>query len=480
MKRLFLIKLSLLLCVGVMLWVGCKKNTDAGSSGSTGINGSDSVAITPVGTPIGTPITKSIGANGGALTSADGKLLLTIPAGALQANTNITIQPVTSQMPGSVGLAYNLLPNGTKFNVPVTISFHYGVDQFPGNNAEFSFIAYQDSSGEWVADKIQRDFDTTAKTVSLQVSHFTPFELGQWLNLVISPDSAHEGEKCRLTPVTYSMDPGKNKSLVQHTQLITESQIDSWQVNDVVGGTTATGTITRSNPFSVIDPATYQAPDNITQEMTVYVKCVTKVHEIIFKNGKQYEDNPKLSVKEPIKLLPPKDYNFTVTYEYRDSAFSTLYGILTPSGVPVYVDGMQFDVNIKAHLLGVKVNITNVKNVPPVVSPNHAVTPLETFDWIGDSIGMVNATKIFVDDQSGFGLPADSIVRFYVNHTNAQLPGFLLRNNFDHTIQTIPVTPFGGVSGFPETIDVDLTKIPDFFSYGGIGQWEYVQVNPKP
>jgi ZU5 domain len=477
MKRLFLIKISLLLCAGALLWVACKKNIDAGSSGSSGPGGTDSVAITPVGTPIGTPITKNIGANGGAVTSADGNLVLTIPAGALPATTNITIQPVTSQMPGSVGLAYDLLPNGTKFNVPVTISFHYRADQFPGNNPEFSFIAYQDSSGAWVADKIQRDFDTTAKTVSLQVSHFTPFGLGQWLNLVIYPDSAHEGEKCHLTPVTYSIDPGKNKTLLHHTALVTESQIDSWQVNDVVGGTAATGTIARANPFSVIAPATYQAPDNIPQEMTVFVKCVTKIHEIIFKNGKQYEDNPKLSVKEPIKLIPPKEFNFTVTYEYRDSIFSTLYGILTPSGVPVYVDGMQFDVNIKAHLYESKVTITNVKNVPPVVSPNHAVTPLETFDWLADSIGMVNATKIFVDGQSA--LPADSIVRFYVDHTNAQLPGFLLRNNFDHTIQTIPVTPFGGVLGFPETIDVDLKQIPDFFSFGGNGLWEFVQVTPK-
>jgi hypothetical protein len=50
-----------------------------------------------VGTPNGAAVTKTIGAAGGELASSDGRLTVQVPAGALSAETSLSIQPVTSE-----------------------------------------------------------------------------------------------------------------------------------------------------------------------------------------------------------------------------------------------------------------------------------------------------------------------------------------------------------------------------------------------
>ncbi len=66
-----------------------------------------------------------IGAAGGTITSADGRLTLQVPAGALPTETTITIDVVTvsaNDVPGTTaGAAYELGPDGTQFATPVTV-----------------------------------------------------------------------------------------------------------------------------------------------------------------------------------------------------------------------------------------------------------------------------------------------------------------------------------------------------------------------
>lgn len=70
----------------------------------------------------------AIGAAGGSLSSADGKLTLTIPAGALGNTETITIESVDpsalpSEFSGGNSLAaYKLGPDGTRFSQPIEIS----------------------------------------------------------------------------------------------------------------------------------------------------------------------------------------------------------------------------------------------------------------------------------------------------------------------------------------------------------------------
>src|ERR1700759_5181798 len=70
-------------------------------------SGDTSAAITAIGTPIGSPVTKTIGASGGTIISADGRAELNIPAGALSSDLAISIQPITNECPNGVGVAYD-------------------------------------------------------------------------------------------------------------------------------------------------------------------------------------------------------------------------------------------------------------------------------------------------------------------------------------------------------------------------------------
>jgi len=69
-----------------------------------------------------------IGPEGGSITSSDGKLTLDIPPGALDEDTEITIRKLNkSEIPPEsneidVDSAYELLPDGLEFLVPVTVS----------------------------------------------------------------------------------------------------------------------------------------------------------------------------------------------------------------------------------------------------------------------------------------------------------------------------------------------------------------------
>ena len=67
---------------------------------------------TAIGNPVGSAVTKEIGTSGGSITSPDGRITLTIPAGALNTNTSISIQPIENTTPNGVGLSYDFLPNG--------------------------------------------------------------------------------------------------------------------------------------------------------------------------------------------------------------------------------------------------------------------------------------------------------------------------------------------------------------------------------
>jgi hypothetical protein len=130
-------------------------------------------AITPVGTPIGAPTSATIGPAGGTLASSDGRVVLTVPAGALAASTLITIQPVTGEAPLHVGAGYDLLPNGLVFLQPATLTLTYTDAEMDGIDPTSVGLAYQDSLGQWTSVGYGA-VDSTARTIAVPVAHFTP------------------------------------------------------------------------------------------------------------------------------------------------------------------------------------------------------------------------------------------------------------------------------------------------------------------
>jgi hypothetical protein len=101
------------------------------------------------GSPTGNQIEKIIGPEGGELSSEEGRLILTVPAGALKISTKISIQALSNTLPGSPGAAYRLLPHDVHFEKPVSVSFHYTDGDLKSTSAQLLFAAYQAQDGIW-------------------------------------------------------------------------------------------------------------------------------------------------------------------------------------------------------------------------------------------------------------------------------------------------------------------------------------------
>lgn len=124
-----------------------------------------------------------VGANGGTVVTSDAAASITIPPGALGANTTISITPTTSHPTGSTGTVYDFGPSGTQFSSPVTIIFNYKDADIVGAEANMQ-MAYVDN-GKWVT--IPSTVDAANNKLSGTVNHFTNFGIvpnllvGTWL-----------------------------------------------------------------------------------------------------------------------------------------------------------------------------------------------------------------------------------------------------------------------------------------------------------
>lgn len=179
-----------------LLFSACKKeNAGTDDSYSGGVP-------TPVGTPDGSAkVQKTIGTEGGTLTSSDGQIKVTIPAGALPTPQEVSIQAISNQNPLAVKKAYRLLPHGVAFAKPVTIAFSYSNDDVQNSLPEALGIAYQDDKGIWQAQAnavVNKDL----KTVSVTTTHFSDWSLFEKFYLLTSAKSLPVNGTAELEVVT--------------------------------------------------------------------------------------------------------------------------------------------------------------------------------------------------------------------------------------------------------------------------------------
>ena len=144
-------------------------------------------AATEVGTPTGDKVTKAIDSSGGALTSPDGRLTLTIPPNAVSSSTEFSMQPITNNAAGGIGPGYRLGPDGKTFSVPLKLTIHYDEHELEGTiPAEFA-IAYQDKDGRWKRLRGVK-VDEATRTLEVNTTHFT--DVAFYTGLKISPERA--------------------------------------------------------------------------------------------------------------------------------------------------------------------------------------------------------------------------------------------------------------------------------------------------
>lgn len=171
-------KTMLITCFILLLLGSCGKDNP--------ISGNDDPPDPPVNPA---KVTKDIGPDGGILTSKDGLVTITIPAGALGQEESITIEKISTEALGTefdelseasgISEVYELGPNGLQFDEAITVTF--GSSQSPVQNGdslgagpEFLFT----SSGEKLKllDSLQTMVDLDAGSVEVRgkLSHFSP------------------------------------------------------------------------------------------------------------------------------------------------------------------------------------------------------------------------------------------------------------------------------------------------------------------
>jgi hypothetical protein len=246
---------------------------------------------TAVGVAIGSAASATIGAAGGKVTAPDGKLVLTIPAGALAADTVISIQPFTNTAPGKSGAAYRLTPEGQTFLKPITLTFTYTDQDLLGTAAAFLGAAFQTADGywHWIGDPT---VDTAAKTMSVALSHFTVIAEVSKYQITPASKTVKVNGSVGLT-VRFCYESGPLADLqgggdvlgtdCNFSATLTQSKptlsVNEWSVNTRLRGGPIFGTVSGSGAT-----ATYTAPSTIPIPNPVAVSA--RVHDPKNPNGK--------------------------------------------------------------------------------------------------------------------------------------------------------------------------------------------------
>ncbi|HET6999987.1 MAG TPA: hypothetical protein VFI33_01705, partial [Puia sp.] len=317
-------------------------------------NSDTSAAVTAIGTPVGTPVTKTIGASGGTIISADGRAELNIPAGALSSDLPITIQPITNECPNGVGIAYDFLPNGTKFLIPATLTFHYTDDDIDGTDPYLINLAFQDSLNRWQVD-VLKDVDTVGKTIIFDISHFSSraFDAGVKVKPAIQLTSFGGTDFTEnqqgLFKVTQGVTPGQLfgdagvdddiPSYLPNYITVSDDLVKSWTLS----AGSQNGSLSPTSGSTV----TYTAPNTILQEKTVIVYAQVLIKAVNVSRRKQKSKVSPAYVSLSIKLhLHPTDMNFSIKVIFNKSGAS---GYVKDQ----YHDEVTFELDVKNYLVSI-------------------------------------------------------------------------------------------------------------------------------
>jgi hypothetical protein len=347
MKKLLAVGLTLSLIFfaiccnkGSLLPTGNNGNNNNNNTGG-GNNGSNAVPlVTPKGFPTGPSVSKYISPAGGSVTTADGKIELDIPSGALPSGDTITIMNTLNFAPGGVGDSYDFLPNGLKFSIPVTIKYHYSSADMNGSSPLLSRIAYQDSAGIWHGLRTSST-DTLNQVISVTTTHFTPYTIFEYVLLVpgaggnvhdhqLMVTKSNDWEITQITvsePVIRGGGAGsgsgsgvvanEDDDLLTAPGPIDASHIDSWSVNGIENGNSIYG---KESPHGT--SCTYTAPPQVPNSgnpvnLSVKLKNYTFSTSVTINGVTSVVTFNDLQLNDAVTIIPD-DYKFDVSIQYND------------------------------------------------------------------------------------------------------------------------------------------------------------------
>lgn len=153
---------------------------------------------------VGTVTTKTIGPAGGIIKSANGKITLNFPVGALATDTPIGIEEASNTAPLACGNSFKLTPDGQVFTKPVTLTIKYKDIDIDGTAPEALYMA-SEVNGVWMASA-NAIINAEAKTVTLPIKHFSDWGMGAFLKIVMLPKGDKElgrGQTMNFRVTTY-------------------------------------------------------------------------------------------------------------------------------------------------------------------------------------------------------------------------------------------------------------------------------------
>jgi hypothetical protein len=246
---------ALLICIA-----GCKKTPK--SSEPAPLFGAP--VVTAKGQAVGTAVTQQIDAAGGTLTSQDGKLTITVPAGTVSVSTTFSIQPITNTLTQGKP-AYRLLPEGVTLAKPVQLSFRYNNVDLVNTNEDLLILYFQTTQGSW--QSLPTSLDKNRKLLMASTTHFSDWVAGGALQMEISKNALSAGESSEIKVFGI----GEISTGIHLLAPLIEvndyfdgfiSKVGNWQVLKSSG--TITGKASSSNA-AIIPEATYKAPATIIQ-----------------------------------------------------------------------------------------------------------------------------------------------------------------------------------------------------------------------
>ena len=293
------------LATAALLSCGGGSSSDSGGGAPQPSGFTPTYAAAPKGTASGAETTQTIDAAGGTLTSADGGIDLTIPAGALATPTTVSIQPISNTAPNGLATAYRLTPEGTTFSQPVTITFHLPASQAAALDS--TFVVSQHDDGLWYSQP-QQARDATANTVSVPATHFSDWTLSQTLRLspqqarvrttnattftaqvvVLKPDDPADlanpsGDPAVAVPTPVNLNDLSIRDTISNTYR-------EWAVNGIPWGVTAVGFINEQSDLTGIFKAPVNVPNPASEAVSLSVQ--------FFKNDKVTTGQKVVAVAE--------------------------------------------------------------------------------------------------------------------------------------------------------------------------------------
>ena len=229
---------------------------------------------TAIGQPDGEKNSTIIDKEGGRLISADKKIELVIPEGALATKTTISIQPITNTSIDGVGKGYGFEPSGTQFQIPVQLIFHYTDKDMEDGSPQLMSIATQNEKGVWYGLK-EVKLDTVSKTITGNIKHFSTWALSWGISLRPEKTRVKVSKTVDIKAIPRPVyDEDRSQRLEVYHGMF-GAKLDNpigWYANLVLNGDADNGTFPGSDSYPLLTwTVTYKAPAKVPSKNPVEI-----------------------------------------------------------------------------------------------------------------------------------------------------------------------------------------------------------------